>query len=95
MSNRDAYVQKMKAKLDEWNAEIAALEAKARGAQADARVEHEKHIAELRAERDQARARLDKLRAAGDDAWDDLAAGMEKAWRSLSDSVKSARSRFD
>ncbi len=33
---RDAFVKKMKAKLDEWNAEIAKLESRARQHEADA-----------------------------------------------------------
>ena len=48
MSERDAYVEKMKAKLDEWNAEIDRLEAKARGAEADARLRYNKQIESLR-----------------------------------------------
>ena len=35
-TTRDAYVQKVKAKLDEWNAEIDRLEAQARQKEADA-----------------------------------------------------------
>ena len=36
MNNRDEYVGKMKAQLDQWNADIATWEAKAQGAQAEA-----------------------------------------------------------
>ncbi|MGJ7457802.1 hypothetical protein ACR80S_01110 [Halomonas sp. MA07-2] len=42
MSNREAYEQKLKAKLDEWLADIDKVRAKARGAKADARIEREK-----------------------------------------------------
>jgi hypothetical protein len=49
MSNRDAYVRKLKAKLDEWNAEIDKLQAKAELAEAEAKIEYEKQLADLRA----------------------------------------------
>ncbi len=44
MSKRDAYVAKLKAQLDEWNAEVRKWEAKAEGAQADVRIEYEKQL---------------------------------------------------
>ena len=57
--------------------------------------------AELQAQREQAEAhqeeaeaKLKELRAAGDDAWSDMKAGYEKAWKNLGDAVDSAMSRF-
>ena len=49
MSTRDEYVAKMQAKLDEWNAQIDELEAKARRAKAQAAQKHQERIAELNA----------------------------------------------
>lgn len=91
---RDAYVQKMKAKLDEWNADIAKLEAKARQKDAEAREDVEGRIEELKAKRKTVEDDLDKLRQAGSDAWEDLKAGFEMAADSLGESLRSARSRF-
>ena len=54
MSERDAYVAKMKAKLDEWNAAIDQFEARAGVAQADARLMYERQLGELKANRDAA-----------------------------------------
>ena len=45
---RDAYVEKMKAKLDEWNADIAKLEAQAKQKEADARVSYQDQIETLK-----------------------------------------------
>ena len=45
---RDAYVQKLKAQLDEWNADINKLEAKSHQAEAGAKIEYHKRIADLR-----------------------------------------------
>jgi hypothetical protein len=54
MNKKDDYVAKLKAQLDEWNAEVGKWEAKAKGAQADARVEYEKQLDAFRRQRDQA-----------------------------------------
>lgn len=94
MSNREAYEQKLRAKLDEWQAEIDKLRAKARGAEADARIEREKEAERLEAKREEMRHKLKELREASDDAWDDLRDGAERAWKSFSDSFEKARDRF-
>jgi len=40
MNKREQYIEKLKAQLDEWNAEVAKWEAKTRSAQAVDRKEH-------------------------------------------------------
>jgi len=94
MSMKEAYEKKLQAKLDEWNAEIDKLKAKADSAEADVQLEYYKQIEELRSMQDAARKKLVELKAAGDDAWEDLKAGTDSAWDSLSRSIKSAVSRF-
>ena len=91
---RDAYVNKMKAKLEEWNADIAKLEAKARQKEADAQQQYQAKIASLKEKRQTVEEHLDKMRQAGTDAWDDLKAGFEMAADSLGEALRSARSRF-
>lgn len=94
MSNKDAYEQKLQAKLDEWQADLDKLKAKAKGAEADARIEYQEEIDRLESQRNEARQKLAELREASDDAWEDLKDGVERAWDSVSESFKSARSRF-
>ena len=53
MSERDAYVQKIKAQIDECNAQIKQLEARARKADAETQIKYEKEIKEYRQKRDQ------------------------------------------
>lgn len=91
---RDAYVEKTKAKLDEWNAEIAKLEAKARQEKADAQMNLEEQIETMKKKRKSTEEDLDKLRQAGESAWEDLKAGVENAATSLGDAIRSAQSRF-
>jgi phage tail tape-measure protein len=92
--NRDAYVKKIKAKLDEWNAEIAKLEAQARKQEADTQLKLEEQIESLKKKRQSTEDDLDKLRQAGSNAWEDLKTGVENAASSSGDAIRSAQSRF-
>lgn len=94
MSMKEAYEKKLQSQLDEWDAEIDKLKAKAVSAEADAQLEYYKQIEELRSMKDAASEKLGELKEAGDDAWEDLKAGIDSAWDSLGSSIKSAVSRF-
>ena len=94
MTDKDAYVQKLHAKLDEWNAEIDKLMARADKAEADSRVEYQKQIDILRDKRAHAEQKLNEVREAGSGAWEDLKSGVQGAWDSMEEALKSARSKF-
>lgn len=78
MSKRDAYVAKMKIQLDELNAKIDELEAKAKEAKDDARDKYKEEMSKLRHQSKLAVAKLDELKAAGEDKWEAVVAEMEK-----------------
>lgn len=94
MSTKDEYVQKMHAKLDQWNAEIDTLVLKADQENDEARVEYHKQIEALRAAARQARVLLDELRQSGEGAWQDMKTGVEAAWDAIGAAMDSAKSRF-
>jgi uncharacterized coiled-coil DUF342 family protein len=94
MSDRDAYADKMRAKLDEWNAEIDRLSAKVEGAQADAKLEYNRQIEAIKKQRDEARQHFNKLQSASDSAWEDLRKGTDAAWEKMTNALKDAASRF-
>lgn len=94
MSMKKAYEKKLEAKLEEWNADINKLKAKADSAEADTQLEYYKQIDVLRTKQDEAKKKLNELKDASDDAWEDLKVGIESAWESLGSSIKSAMSRF-
>src|SRR5688572_3492000 len=54
MISRDEYVQKLKSQIDQWNAEAASWEAKARAAQAGMQAEYAKQLEQFRGKRDAA-----------------------------------------
>ncbi|MCG6879073.1 MAG: hypothetical protein LJE96_08020 [Deltaproteobacteria bacterium] len=94
MSSKDAYVQKLHAKLDEWNAQIDKMKAKADQAEADSRIEYNKRIGELREKRSETKEKLEALREAGEGAWEDLKSGVQLAVESMEQALNSAKARF-
>lgn len=77
-AKRDEYVAKMKLQLDELNAKMDKLEAKAIEAKEDARVKYKEEMSKLRQQSKLAKGKLDELKAAGEDSWDVMVAEMEK-----------------
>ena len=94
MGMKEAYEQKLQAQLNEWEAEIDKLRAKANKVETDAQLEYYKQIAELRSMQEAANEQLVELKAASDDAWEDLKASLESTRDSLSNALTSAASRF-
>ena len=94
MTSRDEHLEKFKAKLDEWNAEISKLEASARDAQADAKAQYEKQLASMRQMRDEAQGKFSEMQTATTDAWDAMAKGAENAWNAWASAFDEARSKF-
>lgn len=94
MKEKDAFVQKLHAKLDEWNAEIDMLKAKADKAEADSQAEYHKQIEVLREKRKDAESKIRDVVEAGDGALEDLKSGVQGAWDSMEEALKSARSKF-
>jgi hypothetical protein len=55
---------------------------------------NDKQIEELHALQEKAKAKFTALKDAGDDAWEDLRAGIEKTADSMSKALKSAMAKF-
>jgi hypothetical protein len=93
-NKRKAYEEKLEAQLKEWSAQIALLKAKADNAKADAKIEYYKTVDALQHKQNEAKAKLQELKTAGDEAWEDLKAGAEKAWAEIKTAYHDATSRF-
>jgi uncharacterized coiled-coil DUF342 family protein len=94
MPDKDAYVQKLHAKLEEWNAEIDKLKAKADQAEADSRVEYQKQIESLQQKRKDVESKIEEIAEAGEGALEELKSGVQGAWDSMEKALKAARSKF-
>ena len=94
MSNKDEYVRKMQAKLNEWNYEIDTLTAKAEKVAVDVKNECNEQIELLKARQATARQKIEELHKAGEGAWEDMKSGIELAWTAIGEAIVSARSRI-
>ena len=94
MNSRDEYIRKMQAKLEEWNAEVDTLAAKAGKVSEDVRNEYNEQIESLKAKQAAARQKIEELQHSGESAWGDLKSGIELAWTAMGEAIDSARSRF-
>ena len=94
MTNRHEYIEKLKDKLDEWDADIDELEARAQKTTADLKFELEDQITSLKLKRDIAKVKLSELMDAGEEAWEDIKEGADEAWASLKEAIEKARSHF-
>jgi hypothetical protein len=91
---RKAYEEKLAAQLDEWNAQIALLKAKADKSRIEAKLQYYETIEALQVKQDAAKIKLHELKTAGDEAWEELKTGAEKAWAEVKTAVHEAASKF-
>ena len=94
MSMKEAYKKKLEAQFDEWKVEIDKLKAKANKAEADAQIKYHKQIENIRTKQEAVQEKLVELKGSGDEAWEDLKAGLDNAMKNLGDAIKTANSRF-
>ena len=95
MNLKDAYREKLEAQLDEQRARLELLKAKAKRAAADAKIMAYEEIADADAKLAALKSRLKELGNASGDAWQDMRAGIEKAWDDLTESCNKAARRFN
>lgn len=91
---RDEYVAKLKSQIDNWNAEAAKWEAKAKEAQAGMQADYERQLAQFRTRRDTAMNEVQRLQNASADAWKDMMQGADAAFKSMQAAFEKARSEF-
>lgn len=93
-TRRAAYMEKLKAQIDEWRAALDRLEAEAREASAGAEPRYKGQIRELRQKADEAQKTLTKIQEGNEDAWKDLTKGAKTAWSAFKKSLAKAKSEF-
>ncbi len=94
MSKRDAYIAKIKLQLDELNAKMKQLEAKAHEVKADAQNQYQQEMKLLRRQSKLAAAKLEELKAAGEATWETMVAEMEKVSDAFTHSFHYFRSQL-
>ena len=89
MSIRDVYEKNMQAQLDEWKNKLAVFKEKADQEETNLQLEYYTLIDEIKLELETAHKKLQRLKQAGDETWEELKAEVEATWDSLHDLIKS------
>jgi hypothetical protein len=87
-SSMHLYLNWTKERIDEMDAALASLEAKAGQAKADSKVKAEQTIADLKKRRDEFQASVKKQADAGEAAWEQARKQLESQWSGFEAHVK-------
>ncbi|HEY2337711.1 MAG TPA: hypothetical protein VGI18_10150 [Burkholderiales bacterium] len=89
--NRDEYVQKLKAQIDQWNAQMVRWEQ----ASAEVKDKYLQQLDEARVRRDEAIEEMKRLQHASADAWMQMMKGAETAFAAMQGAFERAREGFE
>ena len=92
MSQKDAYIQKINAQLDEWKAKLDVVKAKANNKGADSRIDYEKKADELDAKLAALREKRDELKKSAEDNWDKIRQKAEQQMEEVKSTLASLTS---
>lgn len=90
MGIREDYQSQMEKQLNEWKAQTERFKAGVAQVEAQAKAQYEKNLELLHAKQEEAWDNFGKLKSAGEGAWDQFKAKMDKA----SDELKDAADRM-
>lgn len=93
--SRQAYIEKVKAQLNQYDAQLAEMKAKADQLAASAQVEYHSLMAEALVKRDAMQAQLTKLQQSSESAWEEIQTGLEKAQSRLEKAGNDLKKSFE
>ena len=88
MSIRHSYEKNMQAQLDEWKTRLAAFKEKVDLEETNLQLEYYTLIEEAKLELEAAHKKLQRLKQAGDETWEELKTDVEITWDSLHELIK-------
>jgi predicted nucleic acid-binding Zn-ribbon protein len=91
LNDRQEAMRRVVNRLNQWQAEIDKLRAQADAAEAGARKAYYDKIDDLQTEINSAQKRAQELRGAGEDAWQKIQLGAEKALDELGNALQQAK----
>ncbi|MEJ2361283.1 MAG: hypothetical protein P8Z75_07630 [Gammaproteobacteria bacterium] len=94
MDTKEAYKNKLKAQLAEWEAQINLLDAKTKNAAADVQVKYAQELDQLRHQQRKAADKLTELEHASGEAWQEIKVSADQVWDELKSGVTRAMSKF-
>jgi hypothetical protein len=93
-NEKNSFLKKMSEQLLVWDFQVDELKKKAEKAKGAAREEYEKQIKELATQKEALSIKFRELNKSGDEAWEILKNGIEKAATDLKSTFKNAFSKF-
>ena len=89
MSIRDIYEKNMQVRLDEWKARLEVFKEKADQEETNLQLEYYTLIDEIKLELDAAHKKLEQLKQAGDETWEEFKTEVEITWDTLDELIRS------
>ena len=89
MSIRDIYEKNMQARLDEWKARLEVFKEKADQEETNLQLEYYTLSDEIKVEMETAHKKLERLKQAGDETWEEFKGEVEKTWDILDELIRS------
>ena len=93
-AKEDKYVQKLKARLDEWNAEIKKLAADAEHAEAQTKIDYEKKLEELKRKKEELEEKIVAVEGGRQSSWEDFKEGVDNSWKIFKRTLSKTKSEF-
>lgn len=94
MSLKSDYERKIEAQLNQWDAEINLLKAKALNAKTDIKINYHKELEELKLKKELVIKRLEELKTSGTELFEELKDSVEKACTEFKHGFNSTHSHF-
>jgi transcription elongation GreA/GreB family factor len=94
MSLKDAYREKMEARIAEVQAHLDLLKARAKRAAAEGKIMAYEELADAEQKLDAAKVKLKEFASASEAAFKDMKTGMEKAWDALKTAGREAAQKY-
>ena len=89
--NRDEYVQKLKAQIDQWNEQLRKWESMSE----EVKNKYLQQLDEAQVRRDEAIAELKRIQGASAEAWAQMMKGAETAFAAMQGAFERAREGFE
>ena len=83
MSDKKDFTARARQQLEDWDYQLDRLSARLNDLRDEWRDEAREKLNEMKGRRSEFEEKLERLESHGDDAWDDIKAGLEIAWDGL------------
>jgi hypothetical protein len=93
--DRDAYIKRMEAQLEEWNMSMDELQSRVERAEAGSQAAYRERVEKLRRDYRVTVERLEAYPERDPEEWEEFREGMEEARRLLDEGLEEARRELD